>query len=167
LDQQAGSTRPKDKGRKSVNSYARCLKVLDTRRTIAIVIAAVLSAIALRYHLKAEAGKKREVAYQAALRAYSFDLKPGLTRKEVEDYLRARNAKFSQMCCLGKQYKDYADLVKIGEEDAPWFCSEAYVYVAFEFAAIESHDLLSASPFARDSDVLRRIEIFRPLTGCL
>jgi hypothetical protein len=32
LDQQAGSTRPKDKGRKSVNSYARCLKVLDTRR---------------------------------------------------------------------------------------------------------------------------------------
>jgi hypothetical protein len=33
LDQQAGSTRPKDKGRKSVNSYARCLKVLDTRRS--------------------------------------------------------------------------------------------------------------------------------------
>ena len=31
LDQQAGSTRPKDRGRKSVNSYAGCLKVLDTR----------------------------------------------------------------------------------------------------------------------------------------
>jgi type I restriction enzyme S subunit len=34
LDQQAGSTRPKDKGRKSVNSHAGCLKVLDTRRAI-------------------------------------------------------------------------------------------------------------------------------------
>ena len=32
LDQQAGSTRQKDRGRKSVNSHAGCLKVLDTRR---------------------------------------------------------------------------------------------------------------------------------------
>src|ERR1035441_746376 len=32
LDQQAGANRPKDKGRKSLNSHARCLKVLDTRR---------------------------------------------------------------------------------------------------------------------------------------
>jgi transposase len=32
LDQQAGSARPKDEGRKSVNSHAGCLKVLDTRR---------------------------------------------------------------------------------------------------------------------------------------
>jgi hypothetical protein len=32
LDQQAGATRPKDKGRKSVNFHAGCLKVLDTRR---------------------------------------------------------------------------------------------------------------------------------------
>ncbi|HEY6343247.1 MAG TPA: hypothetical protein VIY49_17270, partial [Bryobacteraceae bacterium] len=32
LDQQAGTKRPKDKGRKSLNSHARCLKVLDTRR---------------------------------------------------------------------------------------------------------------------------------------
>jgi putative transposase len=32
LDQQAGSHRPKDKGRKSLNSHARCLKLLDTRR---------------------------------------------------------------------------------------------------------------------------------------
>jgi hypothetical protein len=33
LDQQAGANRPKDKGRKSLNSHARCIKVLDTRRT--------------------------------------------------------------------------------------------------------------------------------------
>src|SRR6516162_11889308 len=34
LDQQTGAIRPKDKGRKSLNSHARCLKVLDTRRLI-------------------------------------------------------------------------------------------------------------------------------------
>jgi hypothetical protein len=32
LDQQAGSTWLADKGRKSVNFHAGCLKVLDTRR---------------------------------------------------------------------------------------------------------------------------------------
>jgi hypothetical protein len=37
LDQQAGSTRPKDTGRKSVNSHAGCLKVLDTRRPPAVI----------------------------------------------------------------------------------------------------------------------------------
>ena len=35
LDQQAGANRPKDKGRKSLNSHAGCLKVLDTRRALA------------------------------------------------------------------------------------------------------------------------------------
>jgi hypothetical protein len=83
----------------------------------------------------------------------------------VENYLRARNTSFIHMCCLGEHY--YVDQVKVGEEDAPWYCGEAYVYVAFEFAAAEPHDPRSASYFARDSDVLRRIELFRPLTGCL
>jgi glycosyltransferase involved in cell wall biosynthesis len=32
VDQQAGAARPKDRGKKSVNSHAGCLKVLDTRR---------------------------------------------------------------------------------------------------------------------------------------
>jgi hypothetical protein len=130
---------------------------------VALIITIILSALVLS-HTRAAAKSEREVGYQAGLLAYSNDLKPGLTRREVEDYLRARNASFKNECCLGHE-NYYADLVHIGEERAPWYCSEEHVYVAFEFSAVEKHDL--ASFFAKDSDVLKRVEIFQPDTGCL
>ena len=45
------------------------------------------------------------------------------------------------MCCVASIRGEHAsfigsswdDLVKIGEESAPWFCSENDVYLAFEF----------------------------------
>jgi hypothetical protein len=132
---------------------------------IVVVAIVVVFGAVLRSYFRSEAKNRREAAYQSALQSYSENLKPGLARKDVENYLRARNTSFSHMCCLGEHY--YVDLAKVGEEAAPWYCSEAYVYVAFEFAAVEPHDPLSGSHFARDSDVLKRIEIFRPLTGCL
>jgi hypothetical protein len=56
-----------------------------------------------------------------------------MTRKDVEDYLRSRNTKFTWIWTAfgGRRESQYADLVKIGEETAPWYCSEACVYVAF------------------------------------
>jgi hypothetical protein len=118
----------------------------------------------------------REAAYQAALREYSKDLHRGLTRREVEAYLRARNTTFSQTCC--GQAGDYADVILVGIERPPWYCSESYVYVAIEFSAVEPHDWRldilpnlrspgKASFFGYDSDVLARIELYRPDTGCL
>jgi hypothetical protein len=60
----------------------------------------------------------------------------------------------------GRTKSQYADLVKIGEESPPWYCSEEYVYVALEFA--------SSEPLKQDdSDLLERIEIFQPDSGCL
>ena len=132
---------------------------------IAVVALVLTSGAVFRSHLRSEAKKRREAAYQSALQSYSENLKPGMTRNDVENYLRTSNVRFGQMCCLGKQY--YVDTVKVGEEGAPWYCSEAYVYVAIEFSATQSHEPLSGSHLARDSDVLRRIELFRPLTGCL
>jgi hypothetical protein len=129
---------------------------------IIVVIALALSATALRHVLKEEANKKREVAYQSALQAYSQNLRPGLTRRDVEKYLRARDITFVRMCCVEEQ-SALADLVKVGEEDAPWYCSEYYVFVAFEFAATESHQTLEVY----DSDVLKKVTIFRQLDGCL
>jgi len=112
--------------------------------------------------------EKREVGYQSALMGYSQDFQPGLTRKEVEDRLRSKGASFGQIWTSfgGRRESDYADIVKIGEESAPWYCSEAYVYIALEFSAVEEHSFLYHH-LAKDSDVLKRVEIFRPLTGCL
>jgi hypothetical protein len=132
---------------------------------IAVVAIAVTLGAVVRSHLRLEARKGREAAYQSALQSYSENLQPGLTRKAVEDYLRARKISFSYMCCMGQEY--YVDRVKLGEESAPWYCEEANVYVAFEFAAVDPHDPRTATHFARDSDVLRKIEIDRPVEGCL
>ena len=126
------------------------------------LIVVVFSAFAIRYVRSKRAEKKREAAYQSALSAYSKDLRPGMTRKDVEDYLRAKGIQFQRMCCI-EERSAAADLAKIGQEDIPWFCSENNVYVAFEFAATEPHEYWIDS----DSDTLKRVSIFRWLQGCL
>jgi hypothetical protein len=98
-------------------------------------IGATLVAIGGRHYWKQQARRARELTYESALRAYSQDLKPGLTRKDVEAYLPARSIRFDKTCSVGQH--DQVDLVKIGEEDTPWYCGAEYVYLAFEFAAVK------------------------------
>ncbi len=125
-------------------------------------IAVVISVgLAVRGYVKLEAKKRRDAAYESILTAYRQDLKPGMTRKQVEDYLQAKGARFTQLCCL--QQQTLADLVEIGQEDALWYCSESQVNIAFDFAAPNSHDSLKAF----DTDVLKSITIFRQFGGCL
>jgi hypothetical protein len=127
---------------------------------IALVIA--VSALAVRSSARATARRKREIGYQVGLSTYSKALHLGITRKELEDYLRLNNTNFASVFTAygGRRESQWADVVKIGEESSPWYCSEAYVYVAFEFSGAEQ--------FKRnDSDVLEKIELFRPYTGCL
>jgi len=61
----------------------------------AIVVA--LSTAAIRNEHKRQAQAKREVAYKSALNSYSATIKPGMTRKEVEAYLRGKAVGFQQM----------------------------------------------------------------------
>jgi hypothetical protein len=106
--------------------------------------------------------QKREAAYQAKLQTYSDVLKPGMTRKNVEEYLRAKGVAFGQYCCIDEQ-SAYADLVTIGKEKHPWYCEAHNVYIAFQFAAVEPHK----SGAAFDSDALKSITIYHKLEGCL
>jgi hypothetical protein len=108
------------------------------------------------------AKQKREAGYQTKLQSYSDVLKPGMTRKNVEDYLRAKSAAFGQLCCIDER-SALADLVKIGKEKHPWYCEEHIVYIAFQFAAVEPHKGWEAY----DSDTLKTITIFHKLEGCL
>jgi len=106
--------------------------------------------------------QKREAAYQSKLQSYTEALKPGMTRKNIEDYLRSKRVAFGQLCCIDER-SAYADLVKIGKEKHPWYCEEHSVYIAFQFAAVEPHKGWEAF----DSDVLKRITVFHKLEGCL
>jgi hypothetical protein len=127
-----------------------------------IVIAVLIFALAFRKITRDVARGKREIRYTIAFNAYSQALHPGMTRKDTEEYLHSRNTQFSWVFTAfgGRRESQYADIVKIGEEAAPWYCSYAYVYVAFEFAPVKDFR-------QTDSDVLQKIEMFRPYTGCL
>jgi len=108
------------------------------------------------------AKEKREAAYQAKLQYYSDVLKPGMTRKNVEDYLRGKGVAFGQLCCID-EISAFADLVYIGKEKHPWYCEKHNVFIAFQFAAVEPHKGWEAY----DSDTLKSITVFHKLEGCL
>ena len=127
-----------------------------------------LLVLGIHYGLKMQAQKKREAAYQFSLRSYAQVLKPGMTQKEVERYLQGKNVEFRQTCCvdameLSKKHS-WDDLIKIGREDAPWYCSENDVYLAFQFTDQGQHGTWWD---ANDLDTLKAISVYYRLEGCL
>jgi hypothetical protein len=135
---------------------------------ILILVVATLTFFGVRYEMKIQAHKKREAAYQASLSSYTQVFRPGMTRKEVEDYLHKKNVEFRQMCCVDamelSKHHSWDDLIKIGREDAPWFCGEHNVYLAFQFIDQGKH-----GPWwdANDLDTLKVISVYHWLEGCL
>jgi hypothetical protein len=124
----------------------------------------VLGGGAVRY-ARARTEKQREAIYQSLLRSYLETFTLGMTRKDVEASLRRDGKPFQQMCCMesSRRSSAYDDLTKIGDESAPWFCSQHNVYIGFEFNPTESHDVTQA----HDSDVLTTVRLFHWLEGCL
>jgi len=123
-----------------------------------MVVSSIVAGCALRKH----AQERREANYQSALRSYSEVIKPGMTRKEVEDYFKGKNSQFRQMCCVGDERTAFSDLVWIAKEHGPWYCESHEVFVAFQFSSAEPHKLAET----HDSDILREITIFHWLQGC-
>ena len=135
----------------------------------ALLLALLAAAVGARHRSEARAQRKRQAGYELALRSYQQALKPGMTRKEVEGYLRANNTKVRQMCCInpleGATRSSLDDLVKIGEEEVPFVCTENNVYIALQFADHEHRQDYEM----RDSDLdtLRAVTIHHQLEGCL
>ena len=108
--------------------------------------------------------RKHQVIYESIVREYSAELKTGTPRKDVEQLLRSKGQPFQQTCCLLNGNRSaYEDLVKIGSEPAPWYCSENDVYIVFEFYS-PTH---AGMPNAQPSDSLERIAVSPWLQGCL
>ena len=124
----------------------------------------IVCVFAIKGVIDKRAERKRQVEYQSMLNEYTIALKSGMTRHDVESYLKARNRGFRRMCCVGLRRTAYADLVRIGKEQAPWYCSENNVYVAFEFETTEPHGIIADS---RDSDRLVSMALFPWLEQCL
>jgi hypothetical protein len=140
---------------------------MNKRRWGLLVMAATLSIVCvlgIKGVIDKRAERKRQTRYEAVLKEYSGALKSGISRREVESYLRLRDRSFRQMCCIRVRRDAYADIVRIGEEKAPWYCNKYNIYVAFEFETTEPHGL---NPDARDSDRLESTTLFPWLEECL
>ena len=73
----------------------------------------VLCTASVKAQTGGRAQTQPEATYQSIVEPYSKTFKPGMTRKEVENNLRTKNARFQQTCCFeGRRTPD--DLVKIG-----------------------------------------------------
>jgi hypothetical protein len=111
--------------------------------------------------------QRREAAFQIIVDNYSKDLKPGMTRKSVEDYLRSKKLPIDQRCCIDREAA-YSDYVKIGADEKPWFCEENAVYIVLQFAVVEPMVNYPAFTYSdRNSDALKKISIIRQPEGCL
>jgi hypothetical protein len=129
----------------------------------------VIALVAFIFHREKErqAQVKREITYQATLRSYQEFLKPGMTRKEIEEQLQERNMPFRQMCCADLKElttrRSWDDLMKIAQEDPPFACGEKNVYVAVQFA---DHDP-SESGKSNDLDIVKAVTLHHQLEQCL
>jgi len=145
------------------------VSILTQRRAAIWLIAPAVLAIGGGYGWRVRAARlarEREASYQLALEKYSRVLSPGMPRAQVETYLRQSGVSFRQMCCMySPGSTSYDDLVPIGRDDPPWYCSYKNVYIGFAFDAVPS--ILSLRREARESDVLTKVVIFRWLEDCL
>lgn len=136
------------------------------RRKLLWVTAAflvVLSAIAVRSVYRSRRAAANRIAIEAALRQFTEHVPIGATRREVKELLRAQGAAFDERCCF-EPNGPYSILVLVGQEDAPWYCSELLDYVVFEFSTREARgrptDIL-------ESDVLKLVHLISYGEGCL
>jgi hypothetical protein len=125
-----------------------------TRRHWVISIAAIAAILVLVHIVGID---RRNAQYRRALKAYSEVLRPGMKRSEVENYfIMSKYVSFDRSCCVGPKQGAFDDLVEIGHEKAGWVCQEQFVYVAFEFSAVEPN-----KKWVADSDRLVGTSLYR------
>ena len=144
------------------------MRRLLLRRSVWLTLALILLVAppAWFFNRRAEQERDRQTRqayYESVLRSYTEKFNPGAARTQVETYLRDNGKQIVHMCCMNATHNAYDSLTKIGEERAPWYCSEHRIYIGFEFSTQGAHEF----PEAHDSDVLTSIRIYPWLTGCL
>jgi hypothetical protein len=95
----------------------------------------------------------RQASYRSKVEVYRSILKPGMTREQVEDYLRQTGATFERRCCVAGVV---SDRTKIGHEAPGWVCRNWDVYVEFNF----EQQIVNAQA-AAPKDTLKQIGLFQ------
>ena len=133
---------------------------------VLVIISTIFAAIWIIRQKRAQ--RARQADYASQLASFNQFIRPGMSRKQVEDSFRERKIEFGHMCCVQPaelaSRRSWDDLVWIGAEDAPWFCSRHNIYIAFQFADHNSRERHGESD---GLDTLRAVSIYGRLEGCL
>lgn len=116
------------------------------RSFVWILLGILAAGVALDSVWKWHSTKMRQAAYLTALNSFSARLKPGTSRKNVEEVLRSQGLAFQQR---GAE----VDLILIGKEKPDWVCSEKNEYLEFHFVPAPTGEAWKAE----DADKLTRI----------
>lgn len=115
----------------------------------------------------AEHGQRRESGYQETLRSYICTFPLATPRSDVETRLRTEGQAFHHSCCIRRAPRGgegaWDVMIPIGEESAPWYCSEHTIYIGVEFAP----DTPRTDLEARDADTVSSVTLLRQMGGCL
>jgi hypothetical protein len=125
-----------------------------------IFVSVVVAGFAALSWSRKIAERKRDFGYLSALQHYRSDLHSAATRGDVESYLQSRRIQFGPLRCVDDEPNGSSDFVLIGTEDAPSYCSENNVYIAFQFDTYPSGS-------RANSDRLKGITIDHKLDDCL
>ena len=133
------------------------------RWRVALVVVVLIAAVVAAFQwYSRRAQRKRDAQYRSALFSYSNQFPPGVSRELVESYLRARGIAIQQQS--GETGFDaMTDLIVIGQDPVPWYCSTWPVYIEFHYAARQQDHQFKAD----SSDILKKVRLDSRGEGCL
>lgn len=138
-------------------------RITKRRFWITVVIATVSLPTARCVHGEVRSVLNRRII-ESARAKYAEALKPGTSRQEVESYLKAHGTAYlTRWPGADVNQEAYAILVKVAEEDTPWFCNGWFDYVTFEFAPTQPRKEMFLFGRPDESDVL--VEVLQTSGG--
>jgi hypothetical protein len=97
--------------------------------------------------------QERQRSYRAKVDVYRSILKIGISREQVEAYLRQTGAPYQRSCC---EAGVFSDRTRVGHEAPGWICRNWDVYVQFQFAGEDRNEGAPAG-----TDALTQIDLFQ------
>jgi tRNA(Ile)-lysidine synthase TilS/MesJ len=96
--------------------------------------------------------QQRQSSYRARVDVYRSVLKPGITRQQVEAYLRQTGAPYQRSWC---EAGVFSDRTRIGHEAPGWVCRNWDVFVELKFSGGDGNETVAPE------DTLKQIDLFQ------
>ena len=134
---------------------------MKPRILIPLAVAAAIAITFATLHLhRTHSRNAHQAQYRAVLEAWSNEIAVGMNRTDAENVLHQKDIPFLRASVQGSRGLD--DLITIGHETPPFFCSNDDVYVRVSF-----NTSAGSLPTAHPTDRVQQIDLFEMPRACL